>query len=465
MPVAATLLVKDLKLDLTNFRTVPQPSEQQAVQAMIAINPSYFWGLAKSLFEDGYLPTENILVLSTARIPVRQVVKEGNRRIAVLKMALGFIRRSKLNIPEDIEAMIQALPAQWKSANSRVPCTVYTASESATVDRIIDITHGKGNRAGRDHWTAVARARHNRDKNGESEPALDLLESYLKQGKNLTEHQKEAWPGDYPLSVLAEALKKVSTKLGLASVREVVETYPGTSKDRNKFENLLEAIGLKQLGFPDLRANDDVLAIRYGFPKDPVSKLSTTSGTAATASTSLGTSTSSGSSTASAPSHPKTVAYATTDPKSVMHQLRHFKPVGNGRDKVVTLVNEAKNLRLQKNPLAFCFLLRSMFEISAKAYCDDHSASGGPSATKASGEDRTLKEVLRDIELHLTKNQTDKSMVKKLHGAIADLAKSEGLLSVTSMNHLVHHPKFTVTEADVSSLFSNIFPLLDAMNR
>ncbi|WP_175774020.1 hypothetical protein [Burkholderia multivorans] len=57
------LPVKDLTIDLHNFRTVAQRSELEATKAMISISPDYFWGLMESLLDDGYLPTENIIVL------------------------------------------------------------------------------------------------------------------------------------------------------------------------------------------------------------------------------------------------------------------------------------------------------------------------------------------------------------------------------------------------------------------
>jgi len=47
---------------------------------------------------------------------------------------------------------------------------------------------------------------------------------------------------------------------------------------------------------------------------------------------------------------------------------------------------------------------------------------------------------------------------------MTELAKPHGFLSVTSMNHLVHNPKFSIDETHISTLFSNIFPLLEAMN-
>ena len=145
-------------------------------------------------------------------------------------------------------------------------------------------------------------------------------------------------------------------------------------------------------------------------------------------------------------------------------RLRDFTPLGKNREKVVTLLEEARTLTLSKHPHAFCFLLRSMFEISAKAYCKDHEKSSGLSATKASGEEKQLGNLLREITEHLTKNNTDKAMVKALHGAMADLAKANSLLSVTSMNQLVHNPQFSVSTPDICVVFANIFPLLEAMN-
>ena len=73
--------VADLRLDLRNFRTVPQKSELAAVRAVVSANPDWFWALTESLLDDGYLPTENILVLENGTPGSGLVVKEGNRRI------------------------------------------------------------------------------------------------------------------------------------------------------------------------------------------------------------------------------------------------------------------------------------------------------------------------------------------------------------------------------------------------
>ena len=63
MPTTSQLEVSKLKLDLKNFRTVPQKKEIDAIKAMISIKPDRFFAVMESIIEDGYLPTENIIVL------------------------------------------------------------------------------------------------------------------------------------------------------------------------------------------------------------------------------------------------------------------------------------------------------------------------------------------------------------------------------------------------------------------
>jgi hypothetical protein len=178
LPKVKKVKVAELSLDLKNYRTVPQPNEVEATKAMIAVSPSYFWGLADSLLRDGYLPTENIVVLRIEQPPEMRV-KEGNRRIAILKLAFGLIDWDQVGIPDAIRDQLISLDAKWKRNNRTVPCTVFEPAEADAADRVVTLAHGKGEKAGRDAWNAVARARHNRDINGAQEPALDLLETYL----------------------------------------------------------------------------------------------------------------------------------------------------------------------------------------------------------------------------------------------------------------------------------------------
>ncbi len=456
MPSVESLPIEQLQLDLRNFRTVPQANEEEAVEAMVSIRPGWFWALMESLLDSGYLPTESILVLQGVGSDGKPTftVKEGNRRVAALKIAHGLLNRSHLEVPANIESKLAVVSSGWRAETEEVPCIIYPASKSDTVDRIVTLAHGKGQKAGRSNWTAVARARHSRDESGANEPALDLLEGYLADGKNRTPHQAQQWAGDYPLTVLAEAMKRLAGRLGADSARDLANRYPSISH-RDAIEAIAKDIGLKLLTFTDIRKPGKDFAERYRIPPlsgDPTKKPGKKGGTGKT-----GTKTGAKTKGGVAP------AASLRDPKAVKATIKSFTPRGPDREKVVLLRDEIRALNLKYNPLAFCFLLRSMFEISAKAYCGQHGATGGLS-TKKKGRDRRLVDILRDVTKHLTKSKTDMERTKQLHGAMAELARSEGLLSVTSMNQLVHNPKFSVTTGDVCQLFGNIFPLLEAMN-
>ena len=220
MPTTTSLNVQDLRLDLKNFRTIPQLSEGAAIGALVSINPDWFWALTESLLNDGYHLTENILVLAGGKSGTDMEVKEGNRRIAALKLIFGYARRTLVNMPTHVEAMISGLSDEWKNTNRLVPCALYQQNEAAAVDRIVQLTHGKGEKAGRDRWGAVPRARHNRDRNRQSEPGLDLLESYLRHGQNITSYQKQRWAKSTASAYLTKPLHV--WPLGSASRRPVI---------------------------------------------------------------------------------------------------------------------------------------------------------------------------------------------------------------------------------------------------
>jgi hypothetical protein len=245
----------------------------------------------------------------------------------------------------------------------------------------------------------------------------------------------------------------------------LVKKYPDLSKYQSGLESLLSDIGMEIIGFPIIRnKSEDFAFVRYGIPSLPVQ-----APVPVQASPVIGAGRGGGTTLAvrAAVQSPfkKIRAVAINDSRAVRRALRETQPKGKNREKLVTLLKEARGLSLRDFPHSFCFVLRSMFELSAKAYCKDHAAAGGPTCTQAGGNDRNLVEVLRDITNHLTKNMQDKQMVKLLHGPMAELAKPNGFLSVTSMNQLIHNPKFAVDETHICTLFFNIFPLLEAMNK
>ena len=424
--------VKKLKLDLQNYRTVAQVNETDATAAMISLKPGWFWALTESLLEDGYHPTENIIVLKEGRT-LR--VKEGNRRIAAMKIISGQLNDDAILslMPSHLLTLVNELPKKWKAVNKTVPCVVYESKEKDTVSRIVSLMHAKGEKAGRDKWNPVARARYSRNELGKNEPALDLLEQFLVKGKTVSGRQAEQWGGDYPLSILDEAIKKVAERCGCDSAKNLAEKYPRV-KFRLALENMLRDIGLGELTFPDMRGEPEFGAAKYEFPELPEEEVTTGKTTKKKKSTKKKTA-----KKKTKKSSKKADAKPMDDQRSVKAVLRDFMPKGKNREKVATLLEEARLLSIKKNPLAFCFVLRSMFEISAKAYCEDHKGTtNAPKLTKSGGKPKTLLEVLRGITNHITGDKRDVEKTKILHGALTVLAQPENILSVTSMNQLVH---------------------------
>jgi hypothetical protein len=469
--------VSKLNLDLNNFRTTPQKTEEDAIKAMIAIKSERFYAIMESIIDDGYLHTENIIVLDDSK---QLIVKEGNRRIAAMKLIHKLHKIDEYLISDALQQKINNLDKNWYNENSKVPCSIFDLSDSTKVDKIIALTHGKGEKASRFSWTSVATARHNRDINNASEPALDLLEKYIENGQNISNQQKDRWAGDYPLTVLAEAINKIANRFELKTSAELAKNYPKI-KYRFELEDLMRDIGLERIGFSKIRSKED-FAEPYGIiapvpPNTPQNNTnqgaSQTSGSTSQNSgqapssptqpnTPPGSTATGDSQTTSTPgnnsSAPK--APATNDPKFVASLLKKFTPRGTNRQKVVTLRDELKLLDIKKNPIAFCFLLRSIFEISAKAYATDNSIN----INNTNGREKSLLDLLKEITNKLTQNNSNTSKAKVLHGAIAELGRTEGFLSVTSLNQLVHNPNFSVTSNDICTLFGNIYPLLEEMN-
>lgn len=571
----ADLPVNKIQLDLRNYRTVPQRDEVQAIEAMLDIAPVPFQGLMKSIIENGIIPIENIIVIRNKERD-EFTVKEGNRRIAALKLALGIIPFGKLELQPSLIELIKRITPEWKRDNSVVSCLVYDVSESEVVDRIVAVTHGKGEQAARDAWPSVATARHNRDKNQATQLDLDLLEKYLASGRNLSQHERARWSGDFPLTVLDEAIKRIFQRFGCATPKEFIASYPDILPNRTALENLIYAIGTNDVGFKHLRGSWNDLESRYGIPtvpnvaeaggtakanpsdiansvpvvtpegtaggtvvsarasathetdatrgtasagvvgskatvgvaanvekarSDAATEANATNDSMAAGKASSGATTettvendaaragnassesvhgattvgdpaseaqanSNGDTTSAGTVRPKKGprSSATNDPRAVTKALKKFRIHGNNREKVAVLLEEMKRLQLKDHPHAFCFLLRSMFEISAKIYCEQQVPKISLYENDKASREKPLAALLDDVVKHMTRNGIDKPTEKLLYGAMTELKNTDRFLSVKSMNQLVHNPNFAIDPSHVSTVFFLVFPLLQELN-
>jgi hypothetical protein len=387
------------------------------------------------------------------------IVKEGNRRVGALKIAHGLLKTDDLDVPEPIQAKLDALTPDWKKANAQIPCLVYSRAEAYEIARVVGLIHGPRQLASRLPWNPVAKARQNRDELGATEPTLDFLEAYLRDGKNLDSIEKEKWTGVYPITILEEALVKIRERLGFTSIAEFAKAYPKIGKHRTGVERMVHDIGVGSLGFSDIRNKDfDFAAVRYALPVPQAATPPSTSGPTSTTGISSKPGASIGASTPRGSKGPRAVGLE--DKRSVQRVLRNFHPGGKHREKLVTLIEEARLLNLDQNKYAFCFILRSMFELSVKAYAKDHKSANIKLMDGSS--ERPLRKLLGDIANHLM--QGNPEVQKAIKPAFVELSNSKGILSVDSLNQLVHHPHHSITTPELCVVFHRVFPLLQAMN-
>jgi hypothetical protein len=195
MPEQTSKRAIDLSLDLTNFRMTPQRGERATLHSMIAIDAKHFWGLVQSILNEGYTGEENLIVLRDAEDPTSLVVKEGNRRLAAIKFLRGMLTLDPdVSVPLGIQRSMARLTSSERADRKDVPVLVFPPEQAETVDHIVSRKHGKDRLDGRAGRDSVPKARHNRAQ-GANEYWLDLLETYLAKGKNLTDEEKAFWQG------------------------------------------------------------------------------------------------------------------------------------------------------------------------------------------------------------------------------------------------------------------------------
>ncbi len=423
------------------------------------------------------MPIENIIVQKDGN---QLIVKEGNRRIASLKICLGYLNIDDLNFPKSLRDKVSSITKKWIKSNYKIACSVYLEKEKDRVNRIVSLVHGKGQRASRDPWEAIAKARYNRDENGKNEPGLTVLDKYISLKNPLSDEEVIEWSGNYPISILDEALKKIAPVIGCKNAVELSSNYPKISKIK-LIDRIILEIGRKEVGFKEIRKNKNEFLDTYGFHEPDIGKETNTNNGGSNQKSNSPSPNNSSENTGSSSSfsgdniegNTSTSDYQTNDNnqgrsnananntlRAVHERLREFSPKGPHREKVVTLRNEMQKLNIRSTPIAFCFLLRSAFEISAKAYCKENSIRD---KTK-NGQDMKLVDILRKCVDRLTENMSDRENLKILHGAMTEIAKKDGILSITSLNQLIHNPTFSIQPPDIAILFGNVYPLLEKLN-
>ncbi len=464
--------VSKLHLDLHNYRTMPQNSEIEAIHAMILTN-SNFESILISLMDYGYMNVENIVVFKKGN---KLIVKEGNQRIACLKLIWGIhdIKQFK-KIPSAVVKRVvdfRKTDPEWFINNKDVPCLIYDKAEEAICLKTVSLIHGYNENAKRTKWDAIARSRHDRDENGNEHPALDLLEAYLSTCKEISEDVKVYWSAKYPLTVLSEGLNTISKRLEV-TIDDLLSDYPSGFYS-SMLDELINGIGNSQIETRNLRVPETInkILLKHGLLQ--IEDISTsfeqqdsTSGSGSSQKSGNVSQSDSRKESASKQDTTKTKttnnskssknpAYPSNDKRSVKARIRQFKPQGSNREKIALIVTEMYKLNIDNNPLAFMLLYRTLLDLSCRIYCKEANVEIKPKDKYGVIIQKTIA-YLKENHEYYKDNKT------KLVPVENRLTSNE-LFSIEHLHQLIHSPFSTANGNDVCILFNDTFELITAIN-
>ncbi len=218
----------DLHLDIENprLRAYGPEDDRACLEALVEHKPDQMYALAKDIFENG-LSIEPIVVIPD---DVGYIVKDGNRRIACLKML-----RNPDEAPAKLRSRIKRIV---KDANGMVPETVECACAddvSAVNDYLVRRHGGVGSGEGHLDWDALEKAffEYSLGIKGQNDLAVKLILHYaVPEGIDIS--------SDFSITTLTRLLNiERLKKLGIADVNSkpaklVKEENPDIVRERIK---------------------------------------------------------------------------------------------------------------------------------------------------------------------------------------------------------------------------------------
>lgn len=450
------IAIRNLMLDKDNFRHPHADSEIEIVNLLNTANGTLYHGLLKSFLAEGYLPTENILVIKVGQTGYR--VAEGNRRVSLLKLIHGLIDVEATNLSQTLKNDIHNAPTQLKRDTGAVSCSVYSEEETEKVRKIVARIHAKGSDAARCPWDAIGKARQNRSEGG-SEPALDLLERVIATDRTLTDDERYFWQLNYPLTILQEILPKIAGILGVSTSAVVSGCAVGSYGPA--LTSIVLGIGRKTIHFQDIRNSDfldqhGIRSARGGRPdtSSPAAGQSQQDQAGSTTNETLG-----------GVRRPRMQSIHARLRKC----LREICVFGNDREKIKKLINEMIALDAEKTPLIFAYSLRSLIDISAHAYAEENNIPvSHPAGAHGETVGYSLASVLAQVKDHIVSNRPNwavRTNKKGLENALRHCTQTSlSFLSISDLNCLVHDRSSIVTPQLLEAEVPVIVPLIKAMN-
>lgn len=472
MPRPTKILVKGLRLDLKNYRALPQTTEIDAVRALYADEPEWFESLLVALANEGFSSLEHIGVLLENG---KKIVLEGNRRVAAMKILLRQIPYDSLKIRfgRDARAAIQGISNEWISKNEKVPCIVFSPDEEDSLRRIVRRTHGNDDKAGRRHWTSISKARESRDAQHNEEPELDLAESIIRDGNLHNEAESVKWMSDFKFSIFCEAIREI-VKIWDITLDELQKLYENKRLPDKKIyllDQLVAGVGHRELTFAKIRAKGfyDEFSDVKSLPIKPEVDSSDSESSQPPADLNKhdsGEKPVQDNNSDNAKRTQKVSDRAKTNNRvadigSIRHCDGMLKSLDvslfENKDKLKSIVKELKLLNRDDTPNAFALLLRTLIDIAFTEYCERHDLA----------MPNTLIEKIKKVHEHIVANCGNKNEVKEmgrsLQGALTSLIDSSSSVCTANLNVISHRGNVVAHVNAIRTGLYNALPLLKAI--
>lgn len=472
MPRTTKILVKGLRLDLKNYRALPQTTEMDAVRALYADEPEWFESLLVALANEGFSSLEHIGVLIENG---KKIVLEGNRRVAAMKILLRQIPYDSLKIRfgRDARAAIQGISNEWVSKNEKVPCIIFSPDEEEALRRIVRRTHGNDDKAGRRHWTSISKARESRDAQHCEEPELDLVESIIRDGNLHNETESVKWMSDFKFSIFCEAIREI-VKIWDITLDKLQKLYENKRLPDEKIyllDKLVADIGHRELTFAKIRAKgfyDEFAAVKR-LPIKPGVTPSASENSQPSAYLNQqvsGENPVQDKSSDNVKSAQNVSGNAKTNNRvadigSIRHCDGMLKSLNvssfENKDKLKSIVKELKLLNRDDTPNAFALLLRTLIDIAFTEYCERNNMV----------MPNTLIEKIKNVYEHVVAKSGNKNEVREkrrtLQGALTALIDNSSSVCTANLNVISHRGNVVAHVNAIRIGLYNALPLLKAI--
>lgn len=481
------LRIDQLLLDVANPRFEAVGGQREALQSVINDQGSKLAKLAQSIAERGLNPMDRLLVAPSKGAPSKFVVREGNRRIAALKILQNPDVLGTLDVPAPLARRLQTSAQDFDSKSlTRVPCFVISSDEEA--DYWIRLRHtGENEGVGVVDWNGIATSRFR----GGDTPAAHALAFVLKFG-GFDDQERDDLRRWFPITNLARLLATpdVRARLGLTKdgkdvvttlpaaealrpleriVRELSRLDPGRPSVTRIKTKALQKTWLDEISdsLPDLtKAGGAKRPLQSFKPVDFPKAKGGTSGGGPSGSGAAGGSGGPGGTaggtvggTAGAVGGPagssKPVAADPNRPTLVPRSFHLAIP----NPKIAAIFRELKTLKLKDHPHSISVMLRVFLELSVDVHL---TRNGKPlEVPHGGGSDGTNL-----LSLHVKIKQSvdimapTKAARKTYEGVVSISGNERNPLHTKFLHGYVHNPNFTPLIDDLRSAWDNAEPFL-----